>query len=136
MTISDDHISEIADLLDLGMICFYHRPTGTIESYPDLDDLYDVGDWQDIIDKVEADQDNYVTFEKMNSNEGFKVMEQFAYALADADFSDQLLQRLSNRKPFQNFKRLIDDSDYRQDWFDFKKEAYNNFVKAQAARID
>ena len=102
MTIPDHQIAEIAELLDAGMACFYHRPTGTIESYPDLDDLYDadLGDWQETIDKIEEDQDNYIAFEKMNSNEGFRVMKDFAYAVANEDFKAQLLQRLSNRKPF------------------------------------
>jgi len=36
---------------------------------------------------------------------------------------------LANRKPFANFKNIIDNSDYRQDWFDFKKWYLQNHVK-------
>jgi len=129
---SDENIIKVAELLECGMICFYHRPTGAIESHPDPDDTYsDLEAWQDIIDKVENDWDNYETFKKMNSTEGFEVMEKFAYSLDDSRFRDKIFDRLSKRKPFQNFKVLIDSSDYRQDWFKFKKNAYIDFVKEQ-----
>ncbi|MEX1192594.1 MAG: UPF0158 family protein [Brumimicrobium sp.] len=132
MELTKEHIVEIADLLDCGMTCFYHRPTGTIESYPDPDDLFFESEpWQDTIDKIENDWDNYDRFEKMDSTQGFQVMENFAYALTDKEFSDKIIERLSRRRPFQNFKNLIDSSDYRQSWFDFKKNAYIDFVKGQ-----
>lgn len=85
------------------------------------------------MDKIDNDWGNYTRFEKMNSNEGFEVMENFAHHLSDLKFRERILDRLSNRKPFQNFKLLIDSSAYRQDWFDFKKEAYIEFVKRQIA---
>jgi len=136
MTLSDEHISEIAELLECGMICFYHRPTGEIESHPDSDDPFvDLEVWQDTIDKVENDWDNYETFNKMNSTEAFEVMEKFAHSLSDEYFRDRILQELSKRKPFQHFKMLIDSSDHRQEWFDFKKNAYINFVKEQVEFI-
>jgi len=132
MTLSDEHILKIAELLECGMICFYHRPSGTVESHPDPDDIYsDMEGWEDTIDKIENDRDNYETFKKMSSNEGFEIMEKFANSLADSSFKDKVLGRLSRRKPFQNFKMLIDSSDYRQNWFEFKKNAYIDFVKEQ-----
>jgi len=133
MTLTEEKISKIAEELDCGLVCFYHRPTGTIESHPDPDYLYlDREPWQDIIDKIENDWDNYDRFEKMDSTEGFKVMEDFAHSLSDTDFRDKILERLARTKPFQNFKMLIDSSDYRQKWFDFKEKAYFDFVKQQS----
>ena len=53
-------------------------------------------------------------------------------ALADvARTKGKILNAISKRKPFQNFKNLIDSSHYRQNWFDFKNKAYINFVKQQ-----
>jgi hypothetical protein len=132
MTLTHEHIAEIAELLDCGMICYYHRATGTIEYHPDPDNMYfEPEHWQDTIDKIENDQDSYDRFEKMNSNQGFQVMENFAYSLTDKDFQNEILDRLSRRKPFQNFKILIDSSDYRQAWFEFKSKAYIAFVERQ-----
>jgi len=82
MTLTKEHILEIAELLDCGMICFYHLSTGTIESHPDpYGPYYDPEPWQDIIDKIENNWHNYIRFEKMDSNEGFRVMEDFAFSL-------------------------------------------------------
>jgi hypothetical protein len=132
MTLTDAQIKEIAGELECGLICFYHRPTGTIESRPNDEDLdFDPEPWQDLIDKIESDLDNYVRFDKMESYEAFQVMEDFAHALSDASFKGQLLDALSRPKPFQNFKYLIDQSAYRQDWFDFKSNAYREHVERQ-----
>ncbi|NHE57313.1 hypothetical protein [Cyclobacterium plantarum] len=129
---NEKQIEEIADLLDCGMLCFYHRSTGTIESHPDPDDpFFDPEPWEDLMEKIEADWTNYDRFEKMESREAYQVMEKFAFSLDDAVFREEILQELSKRKPFQHFKMLIDDSEYRQDWFDFKKKAYIEFVKEQ-----
>ncbi|MCA1762219.1 MAG: UPF0158 family protein [Flavobacteriales bacterium] len=132
MKLTDKDIAEIAELLDCGFICFYHRPTGEIESHPDPNDIYfDPEPWEDIMAKIENDWENYDRFEKMNSNEGFQVMENFAYAINDLNFRYKILERLTRRKPFQNFKILIDSSNHRQNWFEFKKNAYIDFVKQQ-----
>lgn len=132
MHLSEELISEIADLLDWGLICYYHRPTGTLESLPNQDDDYfDPEPWQDLIDKLEQDRDNYAKFEVMSSHQAFKVMENFAHSIQDSRFREQLLDRLSRRKPFRNFNDLVDDSGYREDWFKFKANAYQDFVREQ-----
>lgn len=132
MTLTDEHIVEIANLLECGMTCSFHSPTGAIEYYPDpLKHDFDSELWQDVIDKVHNDWGNYIQFEGIDSNQGFKLMENFAYSLTDSNFRDKILDRISRKKPFQNFRLLIDSSDYRQDWFDFKKKAYIDYVKQQ-----
>jgi hypothetical protein len=67
----------------------------------------------------------------MTSSEAFRVMEDFAHSLSDDAFKAMLLNRPSRRKPFQNFRMEIDDSDYREDWFAFKDKAYMDFVRMQ-----
>jgi len=67
----------------------------------------------------------------MDSSQSFQVMEDFANSLTVTQFKDKLLYQLSNRKPFQNFNHTVDESEHRQDWFDFKKNAYVEFVKGQ-----
>lgn len=134
MPISEEHIKEIAEYLDCGMVCFYHRPTNTIEFHPD--EILDEEVWQEVIDKIENDWNNYDRFEKMDSNQGFRVMEDFADSLDNADFKKEIFKRLSNHKPFRNFKDLIDSSEYRQSWFDFKEQANIEWVKEQIEAKD
>ncbi len=132
MSLPEEQIAEIADMLDGGMIAHYHLPTGEIEWLPDVDDPYfDPELWQELIDKIEDDWDNYAVFEQMSSRQAFQVMEDFAHAVPDPEFKNKALERLERRKPFQNFKDLVDHSEYRQDWFDFKQKAYIAFVKEQ-----
>lgn len=132
MTPTEADIKEIAELLDCGELCFFHQPTGAIEHYPDPDNPYvELEEWQDVLDKIDDDFNNYIRFEKMDSYQGFKVMEQFAESLSDTHFQTKLFDLLSKPKPFSKFKWAIDNSDYRQDWFDFKEQAYIKWVKEQ-----
>ena len=43
----------------------------------------------------------------------------------------RLWNAISKRKPFQNFKFIIDNSEYRQCWFDFKQSQMELFVQNQ-----
>lgn len=132
MNIPTEHLVEIAETLEMGLTCYYHRPTGAIEAHPDLNDAgLDIDLWEDVIEKIENDRDSYERLENMDSKQAFKVMEDFAYSITDLPFRDQILDRLSAKKPFQNFKMLVDFSDHRDDWFRFKRQAYIEFVKRQ-----
>lgn len=132
MEISEENIAEIADWLDMGMRCFYHKSTGEVEYHPDpIHADFDPEFWEETIEKIENDWDNYVQFEPMNSREAFQIMEDFANSLEDPQFKNIALGQLSRPKPFSNFKFLIDNSDYREDWFAFKKRAYMAWVKRE-----
>jgi hypothetical protein len=50
-------------------------------------------------------------------------MEGFASSETDTWFQDELLKALGRSHPFANFKNIIDQSKYRQQWFDFKQKA-------------
>ena len=56
-------------------------------------------------------------------------MVKYAEQLDNARLRAQLVNALYNPKPFANFKRIIDNSDYRQDWFDFKDNQLQDYVK-------
>lgn len=132
MNPTDEQIKEIAELLECGELCFFHSPTGAIEHHPDPDDAYfDSEPWQEVLDKIDSDWGNYKRFEKMDSRQGFRVMEDFTNTLSDEHFRTKLFQLLSESKPFRKFKWAIDNSQYRQDWFDFRSQAYIDWVREQ-----
>ena len=134
MNLSEKDVEEIASLLECGEHCFVHQNTGEIEHYPDPNDVYfDPEPWQEVMDKVEDDWDNYLAFEPMDSRQGFKVMEDFAESLSDRHFQEKLFRLLSEHKPFSKFKRAVDYSDYRTEWFEFKKQANIKWVKEELA---
>jgi hypothetical protein len=129
---TEQHIKEIAELLDCGELCFFHKTTGTIEHYPDPANAYvELDEWQETLDKIDSDRGNYLKFERMDSSQGFRMMEDFANSLTDENLRIRLFEQLSQRKPFSKFKWVIDNSDYRQNWFDFKEQANINWVREQ-----
>jgi hypothetical protein len=48
--------------------------------------------------------------------------------MQDRNMQQKLFDALNRRKPFANFKNLIDDSPYRQDWFSFKQKKLEEHV--------
>ena len=115
-------LTDIAGELDTGMACFLHRQTGELISFPDPDKFADIGpdDWQAERALVDTHPDEYIRIQPMSSRESFGLMEKFAEQLSDESFRDKLRNTLSQSKPFQRFRMLIHESDYRQDWFIFR----------------
>ena len=77
-----------------------------------------------------VDWENYICIEPLDSNESFMIMEDFTETMNDLHMRQRLTNALSHRKPFANFKQLIDNSDFRQNWFDFKQHYLENHVKS------
>lgn len=129
---TEEHIKEIAELLDCGELCFFHEPTGTIEHYPDSDNPYvELNEWQETLDKIDADHDNYLRFLKMDTRQGFRMMEDFANSVTYENFRVRLFEQLSKPQPFSKFKLVIENSEHRQNWFNFKEQAYITWVREQ-----
>lgn len=132
MKLTPAQIREIAQELDTGMTCYVHKQSLEIECIPDMDaPFFDLEPWEEIIDKIQGNRSDYFEFEGMDSHQAFQVMQDFADELPDQKFKDKLFKALSWRKPFANFKWLIDESDYRQNWFDFKQAAMEAWVHEQ-----
>ena len=74
------------------------------------------------------DWENYVTVEPLKSYESFKIMEAFVDTVADKTLQNKLIDALNRRKPFAGFNSVVDNSDYRQKWFDFKQQQLEEYV--------
>jgi len=76
MKVTIEQLREITDNVEMGYACFLHKKTGGIESYPDnLELMYDEDNpFQETIDKVEDDFENYIEFGSMPSREAYQVM--------------------------------------------------------------
>lgn len=128
-------IKEIAQELDMGMKCFYHIPTGELESYPD--ELkghagFDEEVWQESIDKVEKNYGEYIPFEGMESHESFRIMEKFVEEITDERARQRFHDAIAYKHPFQNFKQLLlHYPELREQWFLYKDQCYIEFVKDQ-----
>lgn len=127
-------VSEIADNIDAGFVCFLNMDTLETEEIR-KEWMYDPEEYEAMTgESFETDfkypsWGNCLTFEPLESHESFEIMRRFADNHTDVRFQNKLFNALNNRKPFANFKFIIDTSEFRQDWFDFKKRRMEIHVK-------
>jgi hypothetical protein len=137
--LTEDQIREIADNLDSGMRSYYNTKTGEIKSVINTENWIgaDMEPWEDEIEEVEENWDDYIEFDNLETHESFEIMEKFAESIDDTRLQEKLFHALNKSKPFRNFKWVIDNSgEYRQRWFDFKKAWYIRVVKDQILRLN
>jgi hypothetical protein len=129
-------VKQIADSINAGLVCFLNMDTLETDEFPQelisSPGIYEMntGMTLDEFNPRYTHWKNYVAIEPLELNESFEIMEKFADQLADSRLKTQLANALNNRKPFANFKRIIDNSDMRQEWFDFKNRHLQNYVKS------
>ncbi len=129
----------MAEHLLCGNLCFLNTITGDFEYHPSEMDFFpdEENPWQEVIDKLENNWDDYIRIEPMNSNQSYAVMESFAEQLEDDGFRKKLVAALSRPKPFRNFNYLIHELDFRQEWFDFRQKRNVEWVREQISdRVD
>jgi CRP-like cAMP-binding protein len=130
VVISPKIIKEIADYLDSGMNCYYHIATGSVEYCPN--EPFELESWQDVMDKIEENPDDYIAFEAMESRESFRMMENFVEGIEDSNTRQRFEDAIAYRKPFQNFKQLLANyPDLRQQWFTCKEQGFIAWVQEQ-----
>jgi len=128
-------IKEIAENLDCGNDCYYNPKTDEIVAIPNFSHISEEKEFKAIfqadLKKVDNQKANFIKFEVLESFESFKIMERFVEQMDDQQFQSELENSLQNKKPFQNFKHSIDNSNYRQKWFDFKQKELEKIVETQ-----
>lgn len=133
LTLTEEQIKEIAEQLDCGFRCFWHKVIGEILFVPDFNnELYaHSGLLEDELQKLENNFDDYIEIEKPSSSDSFEIMTNFTAQLDENDkLKNRLIKALNNRKPFREFKLIIDNSGaYRQQWFDFKNGQLKQLVR-------
>lgn len=126
-------ITNIAQELDCGFDCYYNFQTNEIVTIPNESLIVDDDSFREAfgmdLENIEKHKSDFIKIEVLQSFESFKLMERFVAQLLDGNFKSELENALANKKPFQNFKHLIDNSDFRQSWFDFKQNEIEKKVE-------
>ncbi len=127
-------IKEIASNLDCGITSYYNQKNGKLIGIPNIDDFGIIDkDFQKFIqkdiDEITKYKEDFIVFELLKGYENFKIMEDFKHEISDTNFIEKLNYALTNKKPFRNFKYLIDNSDYREQWFKFKQQELEKIVE-------
>lgn len=128
-------IGSIAEETGMGMVCFLNPDTLETESVPGASyGSYECGDfegyYQEVYRKVDGWR-NCIRIDPPEPGESFRIMERFIRDCIpdDAGIKGRLWKAVSGRKPFRNFKNVIDGSGYRQEWFDFRQVQLEQLVK-------
>ncbi|WP_310993162.1 UPF0158 family protein [Aequorivita marina] len=128
-------IKEIAQELGCGNDCFYNPRTNELITIPNFEEILDEDEFRESfgaeLKKVTKNKADFIKIEVLESFQSFKIMEHFIVQIVDKQFQSELENILERKKPFQNFKNRIDNSDYRQNWFDFKQNELENIVETQ-----
>lgn len=127
-------ISGIAEEIGMGMVCFLNPDTLETESVPGASyGSYECGDFdeycQEVYRKVER-WEKRVRIDPPEPGESFGIMERFILDCIpdDSEIKERLRKAVSGRKPFRNFKYVIDGSEYCQKWFDFRRVQLERLV--------
>ncbi len=129
-------VRKTAESLDCGMICFINPDTLEMEDVPKslLDEYLFVEEDED---GDEADEmltmnhrkwENCITVEPPKSGVSFRFMEGFVRKVDNKKLQNQLIIALNNRRPFANFKNVVEGSSYRKEWFAFKQQKLEEYV--------
>ncbi|MDB5120297.1 MAG: hypothetical protein JWN56_1515 [Sphingobacteriales bacterium] len=139
-TLTNEQIKEIAEQLDCGFKCYWNKESGELVFIPEGLDDFDVDPeegWSEELEKLDNNPDDYVEIDRLTSRDSFQIMEDFVETLNDSsNVKKRLIAALSKKKPFREFKFIIDNSgDYRQMWFDFKAQEMQNWVREKIEEI-
>ncbi len=71
----------------------------------------------------------FLALETVPTHQSFRVMEAFIETVKDKSLQAKLVHALEKKRPFANFKFIIDNSHVRQQWFGFRDDAYTAIAK-------
>ena len=151
MKLSEEQIEKIAESIDVGFTYYVNPDTGAAEEtlendenclVPDVDDedfeafLEDIPDWQKemLIENKEQREridswERCIIIEKPDSSEAYKFMEDFVEEIIPEAEQKMYWKALQWKSPFSNFNNLIHNSEYLDDWYEFKKKKLMEYVR-------
>ncbi len=124
-------VDDIAQGLEASMVCHLNLMTLEVEELPKnyLDEIL-IED-EEGFEIKHTEWEHVLSFEPLDSSEGFRMMVNFARQIDNDQIRGSLLDILDRKKPFANFNYFIHNSKYREDWFAFKNETYKQHVRQQ-----
>lgn len=126
-------VHDVAENIDSGFICYINPETLEVEEIPK--DMADDPEEYEMITGEKWDNsfkheswDKCITIEPPESHDSFKIMEQFTNQVDDQKLQNRLIYALNHKKPFANFKNIVENSALREQWFAFKQHELEKYV--------
>lgn len=131
----EEKIRMIADLVDSGEKVWFHVHTHEVLSHPDPGHHSFSSEWdylvEDVMDQVFLDYDNYIEIPPPDPSTSYRIMAEFADTVSDVRFRARLLDALGGKKPFRFFRNAVEESPFREEWFDFLDARMQEYVLAR-----
>jgi len=132
MKINATQIHDISQELQSGLQTYINTETYEIVFLVDPNDPYvDSPVWEEELEKIETEWAKYIVIKPMASWEAYKIMEDFVNEIENGALKISLLKALVRKRPFAHFKAIVETSEYRQMWFDFRDRKYEEYVVNQ-----
>jgi hypothetical protein len=116
-------VKEIADNMSAQLISFVDAETLEVDAasqqleYMDIDEHDSISEWEDRI-KIEP----------LDSHDSYEIMGNFVAQLPYGRERERLSEAINGYKPFANFNRIIHQSEFRENWFEFRQKELEKFV--------
>jgi hypothetical protein len=135
LSLTEKEVDHITAQLLKGMVCFYQVDKKKIHQMPDDEDHFNYDlteDEEDLLDEIEEDPDNFAEFTKMELAQEHQMMQDFIdRKVKEKNLADDLVNVLAKPKASTGFKFLIEESKYKGEWIEFRKDKYSDWVKEQ-----
>ena len=120
--------TEVGEAMSMNsMRCFINLDTLEVDVHPPED--FFAEEEEDTASEAMDNPDKFLAIDSLDSHESFRIMEQFAGTVKDRSLQRNLIHALERKRPFANFKYVIDNSPMRQKWFDFRDQVYLDLAK-------
>ena len=157
--LSNEQIREIAERVEMGDVCYINANTGETVFMMNDEMLSNYGIlWEDDDEEEEKPDDNSpdwqkemyaeakadmnkidswkwedtIRIEKPESHESFKFMERFVdEIIPEGKLKQDFWTALSRSHPFRNFNAIVHNCEYRENWFAFKQNALEEYVRGE-----
>jgi len=152
--LSNEQIHEIAEMIDTGYhVCYVNPGTCEVEIIFGDEMLNNYGisweedetpdenahEWQEeMYADVKAQMaridswQHFIRIEKPDSHEAFEFMERFVEeVIPEGKLKEQFWKALSRSHPFRNFNAIVHNCEYREDWFTFKQNLLEEYVRME-----
>ncbi|MDF2158813.1 UPF0158 family protein [Algoriphagus sp. CAU 1675] len=135
LSLTEKEVDHISTQLLKGMVCFYQLDKKKVHQMPDDEDYFNYDlteEEEDILDEIEDNPNNFAEFTKMEPAQEHQVMQDFIdRKVKERNLAEELVSALTKPKSMTAFKFLIDESKYKNDWVEYRKMKYQDWVKEQ-----
>ncbi len=135
LSLTEKEVDHIATQLLKGMVCFYQLDKKKVHQMPDDEDYFNYDlteEEEDILDEIEDNPNNFAEFTRMEPTQEHQVMQDFIdRKVKERNLAEELVSALTKPKSMTAFKFLIDESKYKNDWIEYRKMKYQDWVKEQ-----